>query len=364
MANGLFATPSQVRQAQMQQGRQEDFARASLPSGRGPVAFASQLGRAIGGGVPRLFGAKTPQEKLAESRQKALQKAHQAAGDDPEAFLTAASQALMQTGDFQGALSMVDKLQQVRAQNAQIGQTEATAGLRRNQAEDVARSDEQQRELLETKIDAQDRQLQQKLDAEESLLDKRLGFKSKVAKAEREQAASQFRFEHLQEIRDWRVKAQRADSYDKFVEAKKNYWNKSLEYKGKQLALKKKRNKSLNASNEYRALKAQAVKDYKSSVAQQAAQEVFQVRPEGFKGVTPENIDRVPTQKVINSLPADIKERVSNDINDFIGGLEPMKRFLKQSLSGEGSSSVLPSTEDQERFGASEEEVDLDFSGR
>lgn len=359
MATGLFANPNDIRQGLLQQQFSQGQLNALLPPGRGPVAAASNIGTLIGN-IPRLFGATTQQEKVAEARQKALMSAQQVAGDDPTSFLREASKRLMSIGDFQGAMSLVDKLQEVTANQANIGVANQTAALRGAQAENAAGQFEHDLDVIETQTEAKKELQQQQIDAERRMLNQKLGVQTAIESAKLDQASQQFQIEQLQKIRDWRVKADRAESYGQFVDAKENYWMESLKLKAKDLALKKERNKSLNATDEFRKFQAQAIKDFAQSSAVQAVEGLRDVLPR-INNITPEKVDSMSYQSLLKLLPADERSRVTNSVNDFIGKLDPMERFMATQLESVGNN-ILPSRSEISQFavtGDGSEDPDL-----
>jgi hypothetical protein len=122
---GLFTTPEQYQQAQLQQlyGNQLAQARlspveqASFNIGAGAQRAGDVLGRALGGEDPML--------KLQSTRTAIMQKVDQT---DPQSLVQAA-QALNQAGDIQGARALVQA-----AQQAALTQSQITKNLREGRA--------------------------------------------------------------------------------------------------------------------------------------------------------------------------------------------------------------------------------------
>lgn len=328
------------------ESQRQGLSLAALPPGRVAVATAANLGSLIGGTVPRLFGFRSHSEKLAQARQDALSKANQIAGDDPQEFLATASKILMNSGDFQGAFDLVSKLQSLRAGGAEIGATEATTGLRTAQAVNTAGQ-------FEHEASMQGKELQ----AQEDQINKQLGVKAAISQASLDQKDQQFRVEQLQKIRDLDTKAQRADSYSQFVDAKADYWKESLRLKAQGLAIQKERKSSLNATDKFRTLKGKAAEGYFQAITVEAAKRLLQANPNALPGISGDKLDSMKAETLLKKLPSNMRSQITQDVKNFFKELDPIQSLLQSQLSG--SAGLAPTTDEIQKFAVDDEDVDL-----
>lgn len=121
IVSGLFTTPEQYQQQQLQTVLANRMAEAKLsPEERANYFLGAGIDRAAQG-VGGLMGVQDPAMKLMAARQQVLQ------GLDPNdpASMTKAAQALAQAGDQQGAMQLAQRALEIRNVESQIsGRTE------------------------------------------------------------------------------------------------------------------------------------------------------------------------------------------------------------------------------------------------